>query len=312
MKRSLVRVLSAAILVATAGAPSLARQPAENHPLSGPKVNDNSAPGVNPTLDGGERDRRNRGGERNRPMLFMGAVMSLARPDTPEALRLTDEQREQARAIGEEYAQALRAFRDEHRDEMDELRDGRERRGRGERQGRPQRPEDLTPEQQEKASKLRALMEQAPKPEPYQTRMWALLSPEQQALASERLEEMKSRGADPMRERGRDGDRRRRGAQRGDAPPPPPGDRSDAPRRGPQADGRFAPRAERFGAPPPPPDDRRPATIEDLRARLERLPPEQRERVIRRLMQALDRLEERAPRDLPPPPMGDVEVPPGA
>ncbi|HBS28592.1 MAG TPA: hypothetical protein DEB06_03875, partial [Phycisphaerales bacterium] len=124
----LVRTLSASMLVALAGAATLARQPATDDPLSGPKVEDKSPPGVNPTLDGGMRDRRSGGaggsggGERNRPMVFVRAVMSLAGENTPEDARLTDEQRDQVRAIAEEYAGALREFRAAHQDEIDALR----------------------------------------------------------------------------------------------------------------------------------------------------------------------------------------------
>lgn len=348
MNRSFNRIITAALIVASAGAVTLAREPAGPNPLSGPKVQDNSPPGVNQTLDGGQRDRRRAGGERNRPMLFMGAVMSLSRPETPESLRLTDEQRAQVEAIGKEYADALRAFRDAHREEIDALRGDRPRgqrdgaggprgqgdgaggqrgpgaEGRGQQRGR----QDMTPEQQKKADELRALMDQAPKAEPFQTRMWALLSPEQQALATERLNEMKSRGPDGMgdrvRDRAGDGQRPRRDRRDADAPPPPgppPGARGGEGGRGPRAEGRSDPpgfqangrfdRRPGFG-PPPPPDDRARVTFEDLRARLDRLPPEQRERVLRRMMESLDRLEERAPRDRPPPPMRDVEVPPGA
>jgi len=331
MTRSFTQVLSAALLVASAGAVTFASEPADANPLSGPKVEDRSAPGVNPTLDGAQRDRRRAGGERNRPMLFVGAVMSLSKPETPEALRLTDDQRAKAEAIGKEYADAMRAFRDQHREEFEALRDGRGRAPRdGERGGRggerPERPQEMTPEQQKKASELRALMEQAPKPEPYQARLWALLSPEQQTVATERLNQMKSRADDEMRDRARerspDNQRERRGRRNADAPPPPenpgrPGGQDGRPPRAERefdqrdfrADGRLD---RRPGFAPPPPGEGRRVTLDDLRARLDRLPPEQRERVLRRMMETLDRLEERAPRDRPAPPMREIDVPPGA
>jgi len=62
-----------------------------------------------------------------------------------------------------------------------------------------------------------------------------------------------------------------------------------------------------------PPDDNSfggDISFDELRRELEKLPPEARQRVMRRMIDAIRNAETRAPRNIPAPDMGDVRVPP--
>jgi len=307
---------------------SLAQGPPSDETLRGPKVNDRAVPGV--STDFGERtgkpDKFQRGDPRIAHRQFMDAIHSLEADDIAADLRITEDQLAQIDAIDKELRAALESFRADHQAEIDELRakSGELRDERRERRSdRPEGPptkEDKArakaakadPEVQAAKEKLKALKESGPKPEDYHTRMWAVLSAPQQALAQSRLDSMRDdrreRATDEMRERrtprserSPDSDTRPRGPRGGrpDGPPQPDG-RDGAPRaqfdraprsaRGdrpfdgppPRRDfdrGPDGPRGEGFRDGPPPPRgdfDRRPRTDggPDQRFRAERRGPD--------------------------------------
>lgn len=259
-----VRLFAAAFIIAAAGAPVAfaepSEKPASDAPLKGPQVKDRNVPGGKSKFGEGEKQRRE---GRPEPILFMAAIRGLGAEETPENVRASSDQVEKARAIFDEFREAERSYRDEHAEEFRTLREqagmGEMRRGRGgddagqpgerrrpSREDRKEAKADLTPEQQAAREKLRELNEKGPKFDDYQTKVWALLSAEQQTFVKGRMEEIRKE-VEAARAEGRrpniggmEERPRREGAPRGkrgagkpgekrNAPPPPPGDDEMAP-----------------------------------------------------------------------------------
>jgi hypothetical protein len=107
------------------------------HPLGGPGVDDVNLPGKGRQFaQGMDADRKPAG--RTNSRAIMQTLGSLGDPETPDDLRLTDDQREQIRAIADEFRDQMREFREQHKDEFEKLR-GAGRPDRGPREGRGQR-----------------------------------------------------------------------------------------------------------------------------------------------------------------------------
>lgn len=237
-------------------------------PLGGPGVTDRAPPGGRKFGgEAGKGDKFSRAGGVQAHGAFMRTLRQLGGPDAPEGLAMSEEQIEKVRAVEDEYRAAMKAFREQHKDEFEALRKEAglpemggpgERRGGpggpggpdGERPERPQRPgKSDDPKVQAARDKMRTLMEQGPKVEEFQTRQWAVLSAEQQAFVKDRMAEMRERRA----ERGREG---------GPGGPGGPGAEGKRPGRGgpggPEGErrGPRGPRPDRGpgpGTPPPPP-----------------------------------------------------------
>jgi hypothetical protein len=91
-------------------------------PLGGPEVDDNDAPGEDGRFVEGERMERRGGMSRGVPARMFGrAIRSLAQADDAE-LTLTDEQRDEIRSLMQAHREAMRAFREEHAEELQQLR----------------------------------------------------------------------------------------------------------------------------------------------------------------------------------------------
>ncbi len=279
-----------AVLVLAAGTMVPVAHAEPEAPLGGPKVQDRDVPGARARFGEGMEQRRE--GPGVRPQMFMRAVQSLAGPEAPEAVRATPEQAEKARAIMGEYRAAMEKFREANATELNALREqaGEMARGRGGPDGRPNAgaPREgrgqATPEQLAARQKLRELNEKAPKFEPYQTRVWAVLSEPQQAHVREVM-------ASAGRGRGGEGEMMRGGPE-----------------------GRGEQRRQRGGesATPPPNSARgqqdQAARWERVRERIDRLPQGQRDRVLRELERSLERIESTTVPDAPPG-MDGVNVP---
>jgi len=310
------RGLLAALLAAAsfAGVPVFAQddQTDPEDVLRGPEVDDTEVPGAPGTF--GEYEMRpKQGAERPIPMrMFLEALRTLDGPEAPADLALTDAQAESIRGIAGEFREARRAFMREHAEEIRALRGRQGPRGeRGNRRGLDERgPEGQrrerarpldegrrrspapgergqpTPEQREQ---LRALMAQGPQPADYQARIFETLDEAQQDHMTATLDEMREkliaererRRMERDRDRASDGDGRGRTDDRG------PAERGGGASLGPRGD-------RDLGA---------------LRARLDRLPPEARRRVIDRLRAELDFMLASAPPP-PPPPIDALDIPP--
>lgn len=108
------------------------------HPLGGPGVDDVNLPGRGRKFaQGMDMDRKPAG--RTNSRAIMQTLGTLGDPETPDDLRLTDDQREQIRAIADEFRDQMREFREQHKDEFEKLRDAAGRPERGPREGRGQR-----------------------------------------------------------------------------------------------------------------------------------------------------------------------------
>lgn len=283
------RRMGLAVLALAAGMMGHAAHAEPEAPLSGPKVQDRDVPGARARFGEGMDQRRE--GPGVRPQMFMRAVRSLAEPEAPASVRATAAQTEKVQAILGEYRAAMEEFREANASEFRALREqaGEMGRGRGGPEGRPN-PEspregrtEATPEQLAARQKLRELNEKAPKFEPYQTRVWAVLNEKQRTHVREAMASAGRGGGDD-------------GMMRGGA------------------EGRGEPRRQRGGesATPPPPSARtaqdQATRWERVRERIDRLPPGQRDRVLRELERSLERIESTTVPDAPPG-MDGVNVP---
>lgn len=251
-------------------------------PLGGPGVTDRAPPGGRKFGgEAGKGDKFSRAGGVQAHGAFMRTLRQLGGPDAPEGLAMSKEQIEKVRAVEEEYRAAMKAFREQHKDEFEALRKEAglpEMGGPGERRGpggpggpdgeRPERPQQRPgksddPKVQAARDKMRTLMEQGPKVEEFQTRQWAVLSAEQQAFVKDRMAEMQERRAERGREAGPDGPGAE-GKRPGRGPGGPEGERrgprGPRPDRGPGGPGTPPPPPPPMGdegddAPPPPPPE---------------------------------------------------------
>ena len=242
------------------GAPGHRAQGAD--PLGGPEVEDLDVPGRGRGLSP-DMDRTRGPAGRPQPRQILDVVRSLSDERTPEELRLSEDQSASVRAIAQEFQGEMKRFRSEHAEELASLRreaglDGGGERRRGGRGGK----DEGDAGQQEARQRLRELMSEGPKIEDYQARIWEVLTPEQRELANERLEDARREAFEAEDgERGPEG--RRRGGAMGEEGAGEPG--------GPRM-------------PPPPPSD----VMRRLDERLQKLSPEQRERVLKRIERLLE------------------------
>lgn len=162
-------------------------QPLDPNLLAGPKVEDEAQTREVPRLRQGDGDRRG-----NDEVPFAMWVTAL------RGLGLSADQQAQARTIAREFEKSAREFRDSQPEEVREaMRQAREMRE----QGQPV-PRDI----REKIVKVDA---NAPRPQPYQERIWALLTSAQQDQMKTSLDQMRT-------------NMRRRQAERNTMDSPPP------------------------------------------------------------------------------------------
>lgn len=185
----------AAILVSTAGAAAQpAGQPGGQPPLRGPNVNENRPP-RDETGFGGRTDPR-RGGDRGVPMRqYLDVIGTLRGEQAPANVRLTAAQDEQINKINDDFRAEAEAFREKMRAEREKMQDM----GQG----------------QNLRERAREMMESAPKPADAQTKIWAVLTADQQKHLQPKLDQAK---AEADERRGEDMMRRREG-QRQPTPP---------------------------------------------------------------------------------------------
>jgi hypothetical protein len=179
------------VLVMCAGSATGAEPPTD--PLAGPKVEDRDVPGSGNTFGEGVESGTFKGGWRVRPRVFFDAVRAMDGDDAPAEVRLSEDQRERARAIAEEYRESARAFIESRREEFEALRSaaGAERGPRGEIEPAVQPP--ATPEQAAAREGLRELMKQGPNPEEAYAKVWEILNEAQREFLRGEIEAFESR-----------------------------------------------------------------------------------------------------------------------
>jgi DNA-binding MarR family transcriptional regulator len=205
------RLLPAAAIALFAGA-ALAQQPvppASDAPvLKGPQVQDGGIPGMRrPFGDGQGGDPKQRLADRPVPQReFMRALDSLHDENTPENLRLTDEQQEKIRAVNEDFQKAVLDFRQQHRAEIAELRKSAPNSPNSPAPGAapgpadpdkmtdadaPQRPPQPPPEGTPARQKFEELRALAPNPKDYQARIFAVLTEAQRPIVEKNLQHIR-------------------------------------------------------------------------------------------------------------------------
>jgi hypothetical protein len=210
--------------------------------LKGPSVKDGGVPGENRKFNGGNGQPRKDRAREIPEMAFMRAIGALKGDKVAEADRLTAEQESKIKAINEEFRNARQKYVADHKQEITELRDQlppRERRRvdgflnvdgpKGPAEGRPKdgdakkgpredRKDDGMMEgdgqkvDEAKAeaarTKLKELLDNAPKPADSHAKVYAVLSDSQKKIVEGELarqrEEMEKRGGRP----GKDGPKR--------------------------------------------------------------------------------------------------------
>jgi len=290
--RTLAIAAAAGYLVA-AGTPTLAQPeptpPAPPAPLAGPDADDNTPPysfrtfSEAPRFGAGNMQQRMARAQALSAAAFRDAVAQL-REQSNADLDLSEEQRDTINLLLTDFVEQQRAYREEHRDEIRELMatlrpesgEAPQRRG-----PQPNRDAGLSPEQQDARERLREIRQNAPSAEGLQERVWIVLTDDQRAFVEAEIE--------------RRMEQRRDRAQRGPRGP-----------RGQQDRERTRQREQQRGdrAPQPTNAERFAERLDALESRLERLTPEQQQRVmamIDRLIERIDtQLEAQAERAAPP------------
>jgi hypothetical protein len=155
-------------------------QPLDPNVLAGPKVEDEAQTRERTRVRQGDRNRR---GNDELPFTTWMAVL--------RRLELTSEQQVQVRAIGREFEKAAREFRNSQPEDVrDAMRQARQMRE----QGQP-----LPRVVREKLVKVEA---NAPRSQPYQERIWALLTPTQQNQMKSDLDQIRQNARRRVAERG--------------------------------------------------------------------------------------------------------------
>lgn len=194
---------------------------ASSDSLSGPKVQDNTPPGntFGDSNKGGADRKFAQHGPPLGPMLR--TLREMGSENAPANVKLSDDQVTQARAIARDFMEQVKAFRQQHADEIKAIRakaglpeqpapdshnsnagDANQKHPRrgpgaggpgapGGREGGPERefagadPKD--PKVKEAMQEMRTLMESGPKPQDAETKIWALLNPAQTAYLKQEM-----------------------------------------------------------------------------------------------------------------------------
>lgn len=171
-------VVAGAILLApAAGAADGAAKapPRQDDVLRGPTIEDDAAK----TKDVFGKDSKEGKARADRPQRPAQQVRLWI--ETMKAMELSPEQREKIEAMTRKFLDARQAFEKEHGEARRELEKRGKEAGRESAEGKKVREE------------LKALAEKAPKPEPFQTEAFAVLTPEQQATFKKNLAEREAK-----------------------------------------------------------------------------------------------------------------------
>lgn len=99
--------------------PNNAGQP----PLGGPRVKDNRAPGAEGRFGGGDNTNKARLNPRLDIRMYREALRKALGPDAPENVRMSDDQRSKVQAIVQGFEGQMRAYMDQHKEELKQLRE---------------------------------------------------------------------------------------------------------------------------------------------------------------------------------------------
>lgn len=286
---SRTRIVNVFTLIMAAGfASTIALAQPQNAPgvpgdLGGPKVDPQRIPGQRDTF--APRERRGAAGQEIPPRAFQRILNESLGENAPDAVRATPEQLEKFKAIAAEFESAVRAYQEQHREELQRIRQAGGDRGQrparretdgekgGPRDGRPMGDPMMSEEDRAKLmERAREIRENAPKASDVQTKIWALLREDQQkavqvGLDKFRAEEQKRRDEDYLRRRtGKDGGKEGPGnaGRPENAPPAAPAD----------------PEALRKALADVPQEQR-----EAIERRINEMPPERRDALLRRLQE---------------------------
>ncbi len=288
-----VRLLTLAAGLALAG-PVLAQSEA---PLGGPAVKERTTPGAAEPFGSRETGKL---AQRDLPhRAFMEALRSSVGPEGPEGVRLSAEQQGRIRTLDRAYAEEVRTFMQANPEAADLMR--REQRGRAERENKknPQAPGEMNPDaagmqQQDAPSKdeMQALRERAeelrsraPKPGDVRAKIWTVLSEPQQAAVQAKIDAMREQ----MRERENELYVKKRVQQKQGEPGAAAAPDAKAKPKGKKAAGAAEPASAPIApAAAPRASELPPAMRERVLRLFERLTPQQREELLRRVEQRLE------------------------
>lgn len=144
-----------------------------DQPLKGPTVKENRAPHVTDQMSGGPQGREGRMGPQIPMRAYSEVIGKLRGENAPAELRLSSDQEDKLAVIEKEYREAARTLGQEMRSGNNAPRRG----GEGEGQSRRERAQEAA--------------KNGPKPSDYQTRIWAVLNPKQQAHVKDELDQIR-------------------------------------------------------------------------------------------------------------------------
>jgi len=248
-------------------APAPTEKPA---PLQGPRVQENRAPHVQDDFSDGMKAREGRMGPQIPMRAYSEVIGKLRGEQAPEGLRLSEDQEQKLGAIESEFREATRAYAQQQR----------QQRAANDQPRRPAAPPEgeAKPDAQQRPRReaMQEMMRSGPKPGDYQTRIWAVLNEPQQAYVKVELDKVRD---ELVKRRGEEMMQRRIEQQRKAAPSATPDRPAAEPER---------PIRER---------------VQRLMRRMAQLPEAERDQLIKRLEDEMDR------RGVPDAPEGDRPPP---
>lgn len=250
-----------ALMIGLAGSAQGQDAPARS-PLQGPSVPQNRPPHVEDQFGEGMKSGKEGRREPMIPMRAYAEVIDKLRGDkAADGLRLSPDQDQKVGAIEQEFREAAKEFAQKMRQERGN--------------DAPPPPADgKQGEPRPRRERAQEMMKNGPKPSDYQTRIWALLNEKQQAFAKSELDKVRE---DLQKKRGEEMMQRRINEKRG-VKGPPDQNAAPSPENGPP----VRERAQR------------------IMRRMAQLPPEDRDRILKRLEEELDK--RGVPNDPPPSP----------
>lgn len=282
--------LAAALVCVLAGSVVGQAQPSEK-PLGGPPVKSNRPKDMEGQFSEGKGDRRGAMADRVPARVYLQAVNKLRGDGAPTDLRLSPVQEEKINAIQED-------FRKQAKQAQDKMREERARTPQPKPGEEPMQPAPGDPQRRREGAPDRARQEElrrlAPNAEDIQVKVWAVLTEPQQRFVQKEVEIAKAeidkrRGEEYMQRQIEQQKSKQPGAGAPPGPPAQPG--------------------------PPTPEGRERARR--IMEKLQQLPPDQREQILKRLEDELDRRAQQnrggqgdGGQRKPPPKMDDVKVPP--
>jgi hypothetical protein len=277
----MMRIRLGCAVLALAAGQALAQDSKSDNPLAGPPVKQARPPMFEEGM--GAKEGKDRMGQQGIPAReFARIIDKLKGDEVAPSLRLSAEQAEKVQAIEDDFRRQVRQFEQRMRSEEQKQRSAAKPEGE-----KPAAGEGANAQQRRPNARLQELRRNGPKPAEAQARVWAVLTEPQQKFVQGEVDKVQKEMDDRRSEEYMQRELQKRRAK----------DAKEAPQNPGAAPARPGPLGERAG---PAADSPQRERFRRIIAKLQQLPPEEREEVLRKLEADL---EKRVPGDAPAGPL---------